>query len=266
MDNPVHRRTAPDAQRLAHDDRQRVGRMCPHGERVARALLITLSCTGLSALSIDGVAATTNPPPCRYIGTRWHSILVPGDEALIPETPTQAGIDALAGKSATGIQLPGLGTDSRACAVADFSALAQVRGLIAIDSLPGKCLASFARTAKLPGLRAIAVVCDYKTTIDLQDLKAFQGLEAVALEIGCHTGTPGLAPLAALPHLRTLTVEDGPAAGVETLTRLTELGIAFPDGGAAPLAKLTALQSLYVDFGSPVDLSLRWAACGASKT
>jgi hypothetical protein len=148
-----------------------------------------------------------------------------------------------------------LATDARACPVADFSALAQVGGLIAIDSIPGKCLASFARTAKLPGLRALGVLCDYKTTIDLQDLKAFQGLEAVALEVGCRTGTAGLAPLAALPRLRTLTVEDVPAAGVETLTGLTELGIAFPEGGAAPLAKLTALQSLYVYFGSAVDLS-----------
>jgi hypothetical protein len=173
-----------------------------------------------------------------------------------PKSPTQAGIDALGSASVAAVNLRDLMTDQRVCPVADFSALSRVQPLDTIIELPTECLQAFARTAHLPALRQIQVMCGDDKTIDLRDLAAFPTLETVRLDYGCRHGPTGLAPLAALPRLRTLLDPDsGRVDGVDALTKLTNLAIGTNDGAIAPIAKLPGLRGLALDLHAATDLT-----------
>ena len=161
---------------------------------------------GLVLLAPAGIRpAAAEPDLCQADGSPfWLSRM--GDrsnEAALP-APTQAGIDALRDRRATAISLQGLLGNKRVCPVSDFSALSRVVGLTAVDDLPTECLAAFARTARLPALRAIAVMCGDDTAIDLQKLLDYQALEAVRLVFGCRLGPTGQAgrPLGLLSRVR----------------------------------------------------------------
>jgi hypothetical protein len=213
---------------------------------------------GLVLLAPAGIRpAAAEPDLCQADGSPfWLSRM--GDrsnEAALP-APTQAGIDALRDRRATAISLQGLLGNKRVCPVSDFSELSRVVGLTAVDDLPTECLAAFARTARLPALRAIAVMCGDDTAIDLQKLLDYQALEAVRLVFGCRLGPTGLAPLAKLPRLRMLVDADGGSiAGLDALTGLTDLVMVSPQGTVPPIAKLRALRSLEITLYQPVDLS-----------
>src|SRR6185295_9145386 len=163
------------------------GRIAPPMKAVPAPLVV--------ALSLLAGPAAAEPDVCQDGGTTsWVVRMSNRSDEIAPSAPTQAGIDALGGRKAGGISLQQLRGGTRTCPVADFSALSRVGGLTAIDDLPTECLAAFARTAKLPALRSIGVMCGDGTAIDLQKLLEYPGLEAVRFVFGCQTGPAGLAP------------------------------------------------------------------------
>lgn len=210
---------------------------------------------GLVAAVPSPHAATAAPDTCANDGGLLYVDLVNRGRQATPATPTATGIDELPAETSE-VSFDRLRTQAHVCPVADFSALSRVTRLEAIAYLPPACLPALARTAKLPALTQIHIACGDKTALDVRLLAAFPALTMVLTVYGCRYGPDGVAPLAALPRLRTFI--DGGAAppeGLEALTMLT--GLAFgSDRGAIPsLAKLRTLRAVRLLVGGPADLA-----------
>jgi Leucine-rich repeat (LRR) protein len=180
---------------------------------------------------------------------------------------------ACSAASASPTSLHDLMKHGRQCPQASFAQLADTT---AIDDLPVECLDAFARTAKLPHLAHLSITCGDGTSIDFDRLARFKELVELRFAFGCKRDARGLAPLAALPKLRVLDDPDSvEVVGVEKLSQLEELGISsesdlaplaalthlkklsvdlYPKGDLAPLAKLTGLESLELSAKGAIDI------------
>lgn len=152
--------------------------------------------------------------------------------------------------AATPISLHHLMQHGRQCPQASF---AELDGATELEEVPVECLDTLARTAKLPHLARMSILCGDGTSIDLARLAGFPELAELRLAFGCKRDT--LAPLAALPKLRVLRDrESGDFAGVDHLAQLEELEVSAQTD-LAPLAALTHLRTLDLTIYNNLDLA-----------